>query len=144
MIVASLVFLPACADGNEAEIETAPGVETEIEQEGEVLDPRLEALEDYTVEQRAQFESEVGALAQEYDTRIADLEAQAAAQTDETVRTQLNEQIAGLRQQRELIQQQLDQLGAVTDEQWDDLKLGIMTAIENFERSFEQVESSVG
>jgi uncharacterized coiled-coil protein SlyX len=165
MIVLSLAFLVACAPmGQEAEVAPPPpveeveqeaqGVETEVEQDTEgveaevegdmdAIDPRLEMLQGFTVEQRADFERELGVLAQEYDTRLTELEAQ-VSQLDEATQTEVNTQIAALRQQRDALQQQLDLLATASDEEWESFKTGIMAAIEAFEQSFEETESRVG
>lgn len=129
------------AQGVETEVEQdLEGVETEVEQG---VDPQFDALEGFTLEQRAEFEQELNTMAQNYDTRIAELEAQAATM-DEATRTQWEAEIAGLRQQRDLLQQQLGQLGTVTEENWQDVKTGILTAIEDFERSVQEAESREG
>jgi len=129
------------AQGVETEVEQdAQGVETEVEQE---VDPRFDALEGFTMEQRAEFEQELNTLIQDFDLRISDLEAQAATM-DEATKTQLNDEIMALRQQRDLLQQQFGQLGAVTEENWEDVKTGILTAIEAFEQSVQEAESREG
>jgi hypothetical protein len=112
--------------------------------EGEVLDPRFNTLEGYTVEQRVMFEQEVGAMVAEYDTWITQLEQQASVQTDEAIRNALNEHIAGLRQQRELLQGQLDELQAANSDEWQELKLDVMTSLQTFERSFDEAAATVG
>jgi hypothetical protein len=130
------------AQGVETEVEQeAQGVETEVEQG---TDPRFDALEGFTLEQRAEFEQELNTMIQDFDVRIADLEAQAPT-LDEATQTQLNDEIAALRQQQGLLQQQLGQLlGGVTEENWQDVKTGILTAIEAFEQSVQEAESRVG
>jgi hypothetical protein len=167
-LVAALIFLPACAP--EAETETfpeageeavQPGVEQEIdevqpeveqdidqvqpevEQEVNEFDQRFSQLQGYTFEQRDQFVNDLNTWMQDYDTRISELEAQ-AAQADEATGAQLNESVTALRQQRDMFQQQLDQVGAATAENWDNLKLGVMAAIESFEQSLQEAESNVG
>jgi uncharacterized coiled-coil protein SlyX len=144
MLVVSLMFLPACGPEDEAEI-VPPGAqetEIEVEQEVEAVDPRFGTLEGYTFEQRAEFENEIGLLAQEYDARLAELEAK-AAQMDEATRAELDQQITSLRQQRDALQQQLDQMAAASAEEWENLKLGLMAAIESFDQSVEEAESRV-
>jgi hypothetical protein len=130
------------AQGVETEVEQeAQGVETEVEQG---TDPRFDALEGFTLEQRAEFEQELNTMIQDFDVRIADLEAQAPT-LDEATQTQLNDEIAALRQQQGLLQQQLGQLlGGLTEENWQDVKTGILTAIEAFEQSVQEAESRVG
>jgi hypothetical protein len=103
---------------------------------------RLDNLNSYTVEQRAEFESDVAELLQDYDAEIDTLEAQ-VAQADEATRTELNEEIAQLRQHRDQLQQQADQLQAATAEEWQELKMELLTGIENLDRSFEEAESRV-
>jgi hypothetical protein len=161
MMVMGSAFLAACGP-QEAEVQPPPaveeveqeaqGVETEVEQNTEGLeteveqgvDPRFDALEGYTMEQRAEFEQELNTMIQDYDLRISDLEAQALT-LDEATQTQLNDQIMALRQQRDMLQQQLGQLlGGVTEENWQDVKTGILTAIEAFEQSVQEAESRVG
>ena len=149
MIALSSAFMAACGSQG-AEVQPPPavegvdqevqGVETEIEQE---VDPRIEALEGFTMEQRAEFEQELNTMIQDFDLRISDLEAQIPT-LDEATQAQLNEQIMVLRQQRDLLQQQLGQLGAVTEENWDAVKMGILAAIEAFEQSVQEAESRVG
>ena len=129
------------AQGVETEVEQdAQGVETEVEQE---VDPRFDALEGFTMEQRAEFEQELNTMIQDFDLRISDLEAQTAT-LDESTKTQLDAEIMALRQQRDLLQQQLGQLGAVTEEKWETVKSGILAAIEAFEQSVQEAESRVG
>jgi len=150
MIVAGLVILPACARQDEGEaipperMRTETEAEAGVEPEGEVLDPRFNTLEGYTVEQREAFEQEVGRMAAEYETWITQLEQQASVQTDEEIRNALNEHIEGLRQQRELLQQQLDELQAADGEEWQELKLDVMTSLQTFERSFDEAAATIG
>jgi hypothetical protein len=149
-IVASLTFLPACAGQQEGEAvpPEREKIETEAEAgaapEGEVLDPRFNTLEGYTVEQRESFEQEAGQMVAEYETWITQLEQQASVQTDEEIRNALNEHIAGLRQQRDLLQQQLDELQAADGDAWQELKLDVMTSLESFERSFDEAAATIG
>jgi hypothetical protein len=160
MIALSSAFLAACgpqeadvqpppaveeveqeAQGVETEVEqNVEGVETEVEQE---VDPRFEALEGFTMEQRAEFEQELNTMIQDFDLRISELEAQAAT-LDEATKTQVDTEIMALRQQRDLLQQQLGQLGTVTEENWETVKTGILAAIEAFEQSVQEAESRVG
>lgn len=165
MIVMSLAFLSACAPtGQEVEVDPPPaveeveqeaqgvepqvdpnteGVEAEVEPGMDAVDPRFEMLEGFTVEQRADFERELGILAQEYDTRLTELEAQ-VSQLDATTQTEVTAQIEALRQQRDALQQQLDVMATATDAEWESFKTGIIAAIEAFEQSFEETESRVG
>ena len=160
MMVMGSAFLSACGP-QEAEVQPPPaveeveqeaqGVETEVEQNTEGIetqvepgaDPRFDTLEGFTLEQRTEFEQELNAMIQEFDLRISDLEAQAATM-DEATQTQFNDEIAMLRQQRDLLQQQLGQLGAVTEENWETVKTGIFAAIEAFEQSGQDAKSHVG
>jgi hypothetical protein len=163
MMVMGSAFLSACGP-QEADIQPPPAVE-EVDQEAQGVeqetqgveqqeaqgveiqepgaDPRFDTLEGFTMEQRAEFEQELNAMIQEFDLRISDLEAQAATM-DEATQTQLNDEIALLRQQRDLLQEQLGQLGVVTEENWETVKTGILAAIEAFEQSVQEAESRVG
>jgi uncharacterized coiled-coil DUF342 family protein len=60
------------------------------------------------------------------------------------MQAELNEEVAELRQQREALQSQLDQIRTASAESWEDLKLDITAGIENMEESFEEAESRVG
>jgi hypothetical protein len=157
-IVAALIFLPACATGGgtdttvpqPGEEAVQPGVdqdieavEPEVEQGVDQFDQQIQQLQGYTFEQRDQFVNDLNTLMTDYDTRITELEAQAAS-ADEATAAQLNESVTALRQQRDMFQQQLDQAGVATAENWDDFKLGVMAAIESFEQSLQDAESSVG
>src|SRR5262245_52772064 len=90
MIALSSAFMAACGP-QEADVQPPPaveeveqnaeGVETEIEQE---VDPRFEALEGFTLDQRAEFEQELNTMIQDFDLRISDLEAQSATLDEAT------------------------------------------------------------
>jgi division protein CdvB (Snf7/Vps24/ESCRT-III family) len=95
------------------------------------------------VAQRLEFEQDVAQLLQDFEAEIDTLEAQ-VIQADAATQAELNEEIAQLRQQREQLQQQAAQLQAATAEEWQQLKMELLTGIENLDRSFEEAESRVG
>ena len=91
--------------------------------------------------------AEHSAFRQTMDARLASLDAQIDSlkvQSDmagDTLKARIEEDIEGLKKQRDRAKDKLDDLGSATADKWDDAKSGAVSALDSLDASFDRARA---
>jgi hypothetical protein len=119
--LAAVLAMSACNRGNENRVRAAS--------------------EDQTTEQRDNYTRSVEAKLDEFDQKVDGLESRAKATTG-TVKTDFDNEIRALRDQRKAVAKKLDDLKRVKTDSWMSLKTDVDNALASLERNYERVAAT--
>jgi chromosome segregation ATPase len=100
----------------------------------------LQAVGQYTYQQKDEYERRLRTVLGDLDDRIDDLQQRAREATADA-RKRLDPQIRELQQKRSVVTEKLEKVKAAAPGAWDDLKTGIRKAVEDLQRALDEKPS---
>jgi hypothetical protein len=94
----------------------------------------------YVTENKDEFVAAADKQLTELDTKISEL-AQKAASYKDDAKVQADKTLADLRVQRDKLQTQFNELKQSGADKWKDIKAGFTSALEEWDKTYEQVKS---
>ncbi|MDZ7723313.1 MAG: hypothetical protein U5R06_11035 [candidate division KSB1 bacterium] len=136
LIAAVFVMFIACGDG-ESDAQKSTGL-SDVKEKGSEF---LQATQDYTVEQREEYEKALNEKIESMNAGIDSLKQQLDA-ANEKRRQELEKQITKLEKQVYDLKQSLEQLKQAGDGAWQGIKSGIDQTVKSIENAAKKLQTS--
>jgi len=137
----SVAFLFACGDQNETEKSGAKGTYEDVKKESEKA---MESTTDYTHEKKEEYVRQMEAKLEEFDKEMKEFQAKVesrAAELKEESKAEFNQSMEALGKKKQAADEKIEELKSAGSDAWDDLKVGVDSAMDELARTLDRVRS---
>jgi CHASE3 domain sensor protein len=135
--MAGLVVLLGCGNQEEPTKAKKPVSAGHVKKE---IKGAAEAIKEYTLQQKEEYQKRLEAQLKEMHQKIADLQTKAAKAAPEA-KANLQEQANEIQKKWEATEEKLTELEKATGKAWEDLKSGMGAAMDDLQKSYDKASS---
>jgi len=137
----SLALLSACSGENKADKSETDVTYSDVKKGTKEA---METAKDYTQKQKEEYLRQMNAKLEEFEKEIQDLQEKAsskASELKEASKEKFNQSMEALTEKKEAAAEKLEELKNASAEKWDDVKAGVDSAMDELDKTFEQIRS---
>lgn len=137
----SLALLFACGDQNMSEKQETDVTYKDVKKETKEA---MDTAKDYTQKKKEEYLQQMNARLEEFDKEIQELQnnvTSKAAMLKEESKAKFNQSMETLAEKKQAAIKKLDELKTASGESWEDIKVGVDSAMDELGKAFEQASS---